>query len=146
MEDWQFHDISKKTRQELLSLPCYASVLLCVQCISFPDYISCGADITIYCGLRLKKRSFLHSFCLFEYFECLPFFTEQKKNSWCLSLFRTVGLMLWVTNLTILWLCMQSDRFICRWKLCADESCMRMRGCHYIDVVQYVALYLKVAC
>lgn len=65
MRDWQFHDITKTTRQELLSLPCYASVLLCVQCISFPDYINHDADITILLWFEAKETASHINFCLF---------------------------------------------------------------------------------
>lgn len=58
--------------------PCNASFLLCVQCISFPDYISCNADKTIYCGLRLQKNSFLRSLCLSEHH--LPLCVSLKKK------------------------------------------------------------------
>lgn len=39
---------------------------------------------------------------------------------------------------------MQSDQFTHTWKLCADESCVRLWGRRCINVVQYAALLLKV--
>lgn len=115
--------------------PCYASVLLCVQCISSPDYISCGADMTIYCGSRLKKHSFLHPFLSFwAFFNVCHFY--RRKNIYRKTLDvsfqsrRFYAASDWVATLRP---CMQSDQSIPRWKPCADESRKRVQGSSSLD-------------